>query len=123
MRSFPAAGNSLDALCRRFGIDAASRDSGHGALIDARLLARVYVRLAGGTQQNLLASQNGDDGDDGDESATSSSATTTSRRARVAERLERLDSRLSESDRAAHDAFVDESLGEDSVWRRFRETP
>lgn len=46
---FPGAQASLDALCKRFGIDNSSRDL-HGALLDARLLADVYLELKGGRQ-------------------------------------------------------------------------
>jgi DNA polymerase-3 subunit epsilon len=49
---FPAAPASLDALCRRFGIDLAERTR-HGALTDARLLARVYLELIGGREPAL----------------------------------------------------------------------
>ncbi len=51
-RRFPGAGNSLDALCRRFGIDNSGR-SLHGALLDAQLLAEVYLELCGGRQPGL----------------------------------------------------------------------
>lgn len=46
---FPGAQASLDALCRRFGIDNSSRTK-HGALLDAELLAEVYLELVGGRQ-------------------------------------------------------------------------
>jgi len=49
---FPGAPASLDALCRRFGIDTAER-SLHGALLDAQLLAEVYLQLRGGRQPGL----------------------------------------------------------------------
>jgi DNA polymerase-3 subunit epsilon len=49
---FPGMPNSLDALCRRFGIDLAERTT-HNALLDCRLLARVYVELTGGRQRGL----------------------------------------------------------------------
>ena len=49
---FPGAPNSLDALCRRFNVDAASRTK-HGALLDAELLAEVYLGLIGGRQPDL----------------------------------------------------------------------
>lgn len=52
-RKFPGAKASLDALCRRFEIDNSHRDL-HGALIDADLLAAVYVELRGGRQPGLL---------------------------------------------------------------------
>lgn len=49
---FPGMPNSLDALCRRFGIDLSERTS-HNALLDCRLLADVYVELTGGRQRGL----------------------------------------------------------------------
>ena len=49
---FPGAQASLDALCRRFDVDNSHRDL-HGALIDADLLAAVYVELQGGRQPGL----------------------------------------------------------------------
>lgn len=51
-RKFPGAQASLDALCRRFGIDLSER-SKHGALLDAELLAEVYLELVGGRQPAL----------------------------------------------------------------------
>jgi DNA polymerase-3 subunit epsilon len=49
---FPGMPNSLDALCRRFGIDLSQRST-HNALLDCRLLADVYVELTGGRQRGL----------------------------------------------------------------------
>jgi len=51
-QKFPGAQANLDALCRRFGIDNGARDL-HGALLDARLLADVYLELKGGRQTGL----------------------------------------------------------------------
>jgi DNA polymerase-3 subunit epsilon len=51
-RKFPGAGASLDALCKRFGIDT-SRRVKHGALLDAELLAQVYLELVGGREPGL----------------------------------------------------------------------
>lgn len=51
-RKFPGAPASLDALCRRFQIDLSERTL-HGALKDARLLARVYLELHGGREPGL----------------------------------------------------------------------
>lgn len=48
-RKHPNAANSLDALCARYGVDS-SRRKKHGALLDAELLAEVYVELSGGRQ-------------------------------------------------------------------------
>lgn len=49
---FPGLPNSLDALCRRFGIDLSERTT-HNALLDCRLLSDVYVELTGGRQRGL----------------------------------------------------------------------
>lgn len=49
----PNAPASLDALCRAFGIDLSAREERHGALLDAQLLAQVYLELEGGRQQRL----------------------------------------------------------------------
>jgi DNA polymerase III subunit epsilon len=49
---FPGAPNSLDALCRRFNVDGSARTR-HGALLDAELLAEVYLGLIGGRQPDL----------------------------------------------------------------------
>ena len=51
-KMFPGAPASLDALCKRFSVDTSGRDL-HGALLDARLLAEVYLELRGGRQTNL----------------------------------------------------------------------
>ena len=53
---YPGAQASLDALCRRFGVDNSHRDL-HGALIDADLLASVFVELKGGRQPGLKLDQ------------------------------------------------------------------
>ena len=51
-RKFPGAGASLDALCRRYGVDSSERTL-HGALLDAQLLSEVYLELLGGRQPDL----------------------------------------------------------------------
>ena len=51
-KRFPGAQANLDALCRRFGVDNAHRTK-HGALLDAELLAEVYLQLIGGRQPGL----------------------------------------------------------------------
>jgi DNA polymerase III subunit epsilon len=51
-RKFPGSPASLDALCKRFGIDNSARTR-HGALLDAELLADVYLELVGGRQAGL----------------------------------------------------------------------
>ena len=53
-RKFPGSPASLDALCARFGIDTSQRDAeGHGAILDAKLLAEVWIELTGGRQAGL----------------------------------------------------------------------
>jgi DNA polymerase-3 subunit epsilon len=51
-KKFPGAPASLDALCKRFSIDNSARNK-HSALLDADLLAQVYIELIGGRQPNL----------------------------------------------------------------------
>ncbi len=57
-KRFPGLPNSLDALCRRFGIDLSERTS-HNALLDCRLLAEVYIELTGGRQRGLSLAAEG----------------------------------------------------------------
>lgn len=52
-KKFPGAPASLDALCRRYKIDNTQREQ-HGALLDAELLAQVYLELLGGKQKSLF---------------------------------------------------------------------
>lgn len=52
----PGAAASLDALCKRFDIDLSIREK-HGALLDAKLLAEVYLELTGGRQASLALTQ------------------------------------------------------------------
>ena len=54
-RKFPGSPASLDALCRRFGIDNSAREK-HGALLDSELLAEVYLELIGGRQPDFALS-------------------------------------------------------------------
>ena len=103
-RRFPGAQISLDALCKRFGIDCAARTL-HGALLDSQLLAEVYLELLGGRQRGLgLAVAAGP-------SAVSASTWTVPMRPRA------LAPRLTKAERAAHAAFVAE-LGDAALWHR-----
>ena len=52
-KMFPGSPANLDALCKRFGVDTTARTK-HGALMDAELLADVYLELKGGRQSSLL---------------------------------------------------------------------
>lgn len=51
-RKYPGASATLDDLCKRFGVDLSSRQK-HGALVDTKLLARVYLELSGGRERRL----------------------------------------------------------------------
>ena len=97
---FPGAQASLDALCRRFEVDNSSRDK-HGALLDAELLAEVYLQLIGGRQPDLeLASEK------------------KKRAVKSAVRIKRPPRpyAASEAERAANDALVERLAN--SIWRK-----
>jgi DNA polymerase-3 subunit epsilon len=91
----PGQRNSLDALCKRYFVDASGRDL-HGALIDAELLARVYLAMTGGQTALSL------DEDSGKEGGTEMSAT---RRQRP-DGLELAVIKASAEETAAHDALL-----------------
>ena len=55
-KKFPGAKNNLDALCKRFNVDN-SRRTKHGALLDAELLAEVYLELLGGAEPSMLQAE------------------------------------------------------------------
>lgn len=107
-RKHPMGPNSLDALCRRYGIDN-SRRTKHGALLDSELLAEVYIELIGGKQSALVlesySSSNGNGG------------STRQIEIIVAERPEPLPSRLTEAELAAHEKLVG-GLGEKALWAK-----
>jgi DNA polymerase-3 subunit epsilon len=103
-RKHPAGPNTLDALCKRYGVDNAIRTK-HGAIIDSLLLADVYVELLGERQAKLGLAPSGQE------------AGGQRRRAvKVAQRPTPLPSRLTPEDIAAHEAFV-ETLGEAALWK------
>jgi DNA polymerase-3 subunit epsilon len=109
-RKHPGASNSLDALCSRYGIDNAKRTK-HGALLDAELLAEVYIELIGGRQPDLGLAIISAAGRDDDAIIFS------------AERRSRPKvSRLTDTERVAHAAFV-AGLGEAALWRDYLGTP
>ena len=102
-KRFPGMPNSLDALCRRFGIDLSDRTT-HNALLDCRLLAEVYVELTGGRQRALLPG--------GDE--TAQPAMPSVQYDPVGVRTPRLIA-PDEGELAAHAEFVDRLKG--PIWR------
>ena len=105
-RKFPGSPASLDALCRRFGIDNSSRTL-HGALLDSEILAEVYLELIGGKQPDFALNVSQDKTGAGDGAGEW----------RPKPRPAPLASRLSDSEKAAHAAFV-EKLGDAALWKR-----
>jgi len=100
---FPGASNSLDALCKRFEISLASRST-HGALIDAELLAKVYLELKGGRARSFdLQSEE-----------------------RVVEvvldiaknRPKPLAPLLTPEERITHEQFIAKTLNDNAIWKR-----
>ncbi|HZC15967.1 MAG TPA: DNA polymerase III subunit epsilon, partial [Caulobacteraceae bacterium] len=107
-KRFPGAHNSLDALCKRFKISLAEREK-HGALIDAQLLAAVYLELNGGRERGLdltVASAGGLPELAGGET-------------RHGPRPRPLAARSTDAEREAHLAFVRDMLGDEAVWLKF----
>ncbi len=104
-RRHPAGPNTLDALCKRYGIDLSQRTK-HGALLDSTLLAGVYVELLGERQAALVFGANGAAG---------------VARAQVAQAIRRpepLPPLLSPEEEAAHLEFV-KTLGAEPVWLEY----
>jgi len=115
-KRFPGASCSLDALAKRFqldryGFDLASRKGpgGHGALVDSRILAEVYLQLRGGREQRLVF--------ESEQAAESSAASAPVQFAVRAPRPAPLAPRTTEAEAAAHAAFV-EKLGEAALWKK-----
>jgi DNA polymerase-3 subunit epsilon len=104
-RKHPAGPNRLDDLCVRYRIDN-SRRTKHGALLDAELLAEVYVELIGARQAQLILTEGNVGG----------GVTTVHSTIRV--RPVPLAPRLTDDDRALHQAFI-ASLGEGSLWGQY----
>jgi DNA polymerase-3 subunit epsilon len=108
-RKHPGAANNLDALCSRYGIDN-SRRTKHGALLDAEILAEVYIELIGGRQVGFdLAVQ--PSGQNGLAAKAGSVASARTRSRQVV-------SRLTDAERAAHEAFI-QTLGPNPLWREY----
>lgn len=105
-RKFPGAQNSLDALCRRFGISLKDRTL-HGALVDTTLLAAVYMELRGGRERRLAIFA--------DEPRRNTGATVRQVRPPARSRPDPLAPRLTPAEQAAHAAFV-AGLAKTTVW-------
>lgn len=102
-RKFPGSPASLDALCRRFGIDNSGRTL-HGALLDSEILAEVYLELIGGRQPDFAL---------GSQPQSPTGQPVPAWRARP--RPVPLAPKLTETEAAAHAAFV-AKLGDAALW-------
>lgn len=110
-RKFPMGPNSLDVLCKRFGIDNSHRIY-HGALLDAEILADVYIELIGGKQCTL---------DFHDKKNTDVMDIKNNRdihyKAKI--RPQKLPQRLSEQEKSMHTDLI-KKIGEKALWNRFK---
>ncbi|WP_332655766.1 DNA polymerase III subunit epsilon [Brevundimonas sp.] len=105
---FPGMANSLDALCKRFKISLVERTL-HGALIDARLLAEVYLELKGGKERRL----------DLTAARTVTTAAAAAASGGYGPRPRPLAPRSTEAEQAAHLAFLRETLKDHSLWAAY----
>jgi len=102
---FPGMHNSLDALCKRFKISLVERDK-HGALIDARLLAAVYLELKGGRERKL-------------ELATHAVHAFAERKVvAYGARPRPLEARSTEAERERHATFIREAVKDETLWKK-----
>ena len=107
-RKHPAGPNTLDALCKRYGIDNSKRTK-HGALIDCLLLAEVYVELLGERQAALgLQSQ----------AAVARASAARQMSSSAQKRPMPLDSRINDHERALHRIFFGE-MGPKAIWLKY----
>jgi len=100
-KKYPGAPASLDALCKRFDVSLESRTL-HGALLDAQLLATVYLELLGGRARAFEF-----DGPAGRKAT----------RSQAKQRAKALPPRLLSTEEAAHKAHLD-SLGGEPIWKK-----
>jgi DNA polymerase III subunit epsilon len=104
-RKHPGVSNRLDDLCARYSIDNSKRVK-HGALLDAELLAEIYIELIGARQAQLILAQ------------ATAPVQAAGEPILLRERPAPLPERLSDEARAAHRAFIG-SLGESAIWRDY----
>jgi DNA polymerase-3 subunit epsilon len=103
---FPGSPASLDALCRRFGIDNSMREK-HGALLDSEILAEVYLELIGGRQPDLVLARG----------STLTGRGSAGQDWRPHPRPAPLPSRLTSEEAEAHGKMV-AALGDAAIWNR-----
>ncbi len=105
---FPGSPASLDALCRRFGVDNSKREK-HGALLDSEILAEVYLELIGGRQPDLVLSS----GPSQEKTQAGALASW-----RPSPRPNPLPERTTGAERAAHGQMVGQ-MGDLSLWKKW----
>ena len=108
---FPGSPASLDALCRRFGVDNSKREK-HGALLDSEILAEVYLELIGGRQPDLVMEPSPRQGGSQAHGAEAEAAW------RPKPRATPLPNRITKAEAAAHAGMV-EKMGDKAVWAKF----
>lgn len=106
-RKYPGSPASLDALCRRFGVDNSAREK-HGALLDSEILAEVYLELIGGRQPDFALSVQ-----------TTQRTRQSQPQWRPQPRPVALTPRLSEAEQETHATLV-AKMGEKALWGRYR---
>jgi DNA polymerase-3 subunit epsilon len=107
-RKHPGVSNRLDDLCSRYAIDNSHRTK-HGALLDAELLAEVYIDLIGARQSQLILTESG--------AARGHGVSDAPRRQRPVP----LAPRLTEDERAAHRTFV-ATLSDKPIWHEYADS-
>ncbi len=107
-QKFPGSPASLDALCRRFGVDNSAREK-HGALLDSEILADVYLELIGGRQPDFVLNTAAQ--------TRSSDDARTGTSWRPPQRPTPLAPRITPVEITAHESFV-AKLGDGAIWKR-----
>ena len=110
-RKHPMGPNSLDALCRRYGIDNSHREK-HGALLDSELLAEVYIELLGGKQASLELASSTDNSD------SEKVNTTGQTRKPTIQRPIPLSDRLKEAELNLHQQYI-QKMGKNALWNKY----
>jgi DNA polymerase-3 subunit epsilon len=104
---FPGMHNSLDALCKRFKISLSEREK-HGALIDAKLLAAVYLELKGGRERRLELT-----------SSVMVQAVAAAKNNAYGARPRPLGPQSTEEERQTHASFIRDVVKSDALWKKF----
>lgn len=107
-KKFPGMHNSLDALCKRFKVSLSEREK-HGALIDARLLAAVYLELKGGRALTLELTSH----------AMAAQAVAIAKAGAYGARPRPLASRSTDAERELHAKFIRDVMKNDELWTKF----